>query len=87
MSYCRVMTDDGVRGGPHRFVYQGQDATEACLAFASCLPKEGSVLLEYDRHIVTDEPALVMRRPSDNKTLAAMWGVTMEQWEEFLERK
>jgi len=84
MSYCRVMTDDGVRGGPHRFLYQGQDAKEAVAAFLACLPKQGEVILEYDSHVVTDEPALVMRRMSDGKTLAAMWGVDWEQWEEIV---
>jgi hypothetical protein len=83
MSIYRVMTDDG-GGSPHHNIYKGHNVVDAITAFARCMP-EGGCVLDYDRHIITDEPAIVMRRPSDGKTLAAMWGVTWEQWEEIVE--
>jgi len=50
----------------------------------SCLPAipEGEVILEYDAHVLTDEPAIVMRRADTGKTLGAMWGVTWEQFDQ-----
>lgn len=82
MTY-RVMTD---QGGGHHYVYLGDSLVEAVEAFQHCMPPDvKGVLLDYDAHLTTGDPAIAMHHPVTGKTLAVLHGVTWEQWEELID--
>ena len=78
MSAFRVMA--GLNPNPRK-VYDGDDIHAALQAVWDALPEETSLRVEPTTHAVTGEPAVVFRDGDTGLTIAALYGITRQEWD------